>query len=135
MTTGPRSVNPDDLLDSAVVDAAVEALATRNRQSIMALDGEERDALLAHWRSIVLEVLTSARATVGWERSGPDGSGRGRAVVVIEDDGGTRLDTHAAFFPDLDEAGGQFRGTAAQAAAVRILTLLSGATVDPVATE
>jgi hypothetical protein len=135
MTTAPRRVNPDDLLGSAVVDAAVDALAARNRRSLVELDGEERDALLAHWRSLVLEVLTSARATIGWEDSMPEGATRGRAVIVVEDDGGTRLDTHAAFFPELDEAGGEFRGTAAQAAAVRVLMLLAGATVDPVATE
>src|SRR5438874_1398818 len=118
------ALHPDDLLGSAVVDAAVEALITRNRAHVERMDPGERDAAIAHWRSVALDVLTAARASVG----GPDRrEPRGRAVIVLEDDGGTGVDVHAAFHPELDDIPGDdaFAGTAAQAAAVQLLRRLA----------
>src|SRR5207248_1217016 len=91
------ALHPDDLLGSSVVDAAVEALINRNREHVERMVGDERDAAIAHWRSMVLDVLTAARAAVG----GPDRrEPRGRAVIVLEDNGGTDVDIHAAFHPE-----------------------------------
>jgi hypothetical protein len=118
-------MRPDDLLGSAVVDAAVEALVIRNREHVERLTGAEREAAIADYRSVVLDVLAAARAAVG----GPDRpEPRGRAVIVLEDDGGSSVDVHAAFHPELDDVPGEdaFAGTAAQAAAVQLLRALAG---------
>jgi hypothetical protein len=117
-------VNADELLSERVVEAAVSALAERNREQVLRMDPGEREAMLAHWRGVALDVLAAARAAV--EAPAGDDGPRGRAVIVIEDDGARDLDVHAAFFPELDEADDHFIGTAAQAAAVEVLKAIAG---------
>lgn len=118
-------MKPDDLLGDAAVDAAIGALANRNKELLLRMDPGEREAMLAHWRGVALDVLTAARGALDAPAAAPDGETRGRAVIVIEDGADRALNVRAAFFPELDEAGDHFLGTAAQAAAVELLRTIA----------
>lgn len=115
---------PDDLLADAPLNAAVAALAERNRHHFEGMTDSERAQAVAHWRELAVSVLTAASAAL--EVDAPDGSGDlegpGRAVVVFEDAGGDQVAVHASFFPQLEDLGnGEVAGTPAQATALEFL--------------
>ena len=115
---------PDDLLADAPLNAAVAALAERNRHHFEGMTDPERAQAVAHWRELAVSVLTAASAAL--EVDAPDGpgdlEGPGRAVVVFEDAGGDQVAVHASFFPQLEDLGnGEVAGTPAQATALEFL--------------
>jgi hypothetical protein len=119
-------MEPDDLLGGAAVEAAVAALAERNRHHLEGMDADEREEAVAHWRELAMIVLTAARSTAG----DPDGGAadhHGRATIVLEDAGGEQVTVHASFWPELqDLGGGEVAATPAQAAALELLEQLTG---------
>ena len=125
MDTGGHRLDPDDLLGASAVRAAVDALMLRSREHVAQMDADQVEAATAQCRGAALDVLAAVRAAIG-SPAGED-EPRGRAVVVIEDDGGREVHFHAAFHPQLEESGedGAFLGTAAQAAAVRMLSQMA----------
>ena len=118
-------MDPDDLLAGPAVDAAVAALAERNRRHLEQMEPDERDDALAHWRELALTVLTAARSATGGEGSDAEG---GRATIVLEDAGGAEVTVHATFWPEMqDLGGGEVAATPAQIAALELLEQLTGA--------
>ncbi len=115
---------PDDLLADAPVNAAVAALAERNRHHFEGMSDPERSQAIGHWRELAISVLTAAGAALQGEPAGGPGDleGPGRAVVVFEDAGGDQVSVHASFFPQLEDLGnGEVAGTPAQATALEFL--------------
>src|SRR5215211_5819263 len=80
----PGRMDPDDLLAGPAVEAAVAALAERNRHHLEQMSDAEREDALGHWRELAITVLTAARSAVGAD--GAD-RGHGRATIVLEDAG------------------------------------------------
>jgi hypothetical protein len=121
---------PENLLAPAPVDAAVAALAERNRHHFEGMSEEERVQAVGHWRDLVVTVLTAAGAALAGDATpGPQG-GPGRALLVFEDAGGDQVQIHASFHPDLEDLGnGEVSGTPAQAMA---LEALQGVTEDTI---
>jgi hypothetical protein len=118
-------MEPDDLLGGAAVEAAVAALAERNRHHLEGMDAEERDDAVAHWRELAMIVLTAARSTAGTANGDADDH-HGRATIVLEDAGGDQVTVHASFWPQLqDLGGGEVAATPAQAAALELLEQLT----------
>ena len=129
-------MDPDDLLAGPAVEAAVAALAERNRHHVEQMSPEERGDALEHWRELAITVLTAARSAVG---TGGDGGGQGgdlihgRATIVLEDAGGEEVTVHATFWPEMqDLGGGEIAATPAQVAALELLEQLTGEDEDEV---
>jgi len=119
-------MDPDDLLSGPAVDAAVAALAERNRHHLEQMQPEEQADALEHWRQLAITVLTAARSASGDEGS-IDGSPHGRATIVLEDSGGEEVTVHATFWPEMqDLGGGEVSATPAQIAALELLDQLAG---------
>ena len=118
-------MDPDDLLAGPAVEAAVAALAERNRHHAEQMSDEERADALGHWRELAITVLTAARSATG---SGEDQDpGHGRATIVLEDAGGEEVTVHATFWPEMqDLGGGEIAATPAQVAALELLEQLTG---------
>jgi hypothetical protein len=115
---------PDDLLADAPIEAAVAALADRNRHHLEQMTEAERADAVAHWRDLAFAVLTAAGAALG--RAGERESGAGRAVIVLEDAGPDEIAVHASFFPELQDQGDEVLVTPAQAAALQLLDGMTG---------
>ena len=124
------AMDPDDLLAGPAVEAAVAALAERNRHHLEQMSPEERDDALGHWRELAITVLTAARSAVGSGGEGSDQGGdliHGRATIVLEDAGGEQVTVHATFWPEMqDLGGGEVSATPAQIAALELLDQLAG---------
>jgi hypothetical protein len=123
-------MDPDDLLAGPAVEAAVAALAERNRHHLEQMSDAEREDALGHWRELAITVLTAARSATGTE-NGEAGEGgesiHGRATIVLEDSGGEEVTVHATFWPEMqDLGGGEPPPTPAQVAALELLEQLTG---------
>jgi len=117
-------MDPDDLLAGPAVEAAVAALAERNRHHLEQMSAEERQDALGHWRELAMTVLTAARSATGSEGEDPS---HGRATIVLEDAGGEEVTVHATFWPEMqDLGGGEIAATPAQIAALELLDQLAG---------
>ena len=122
-------MDPDDLLAGPAVEAAVAALAERNRHHLEQMSPEERADALGHWRELAITVLTAARSAVGSGGEGSEGGDltHGRATIVLEDAGGEEVTVHATFWPEMqDLGGGEIAATPAQVAALELLEQLTG---------
>jgi len=95
-------MDPDDLLAGPAVEAAVAALAERNRHHLEQMSDAERQDALGHWRELAITVLTAARSAAG---SANDDAGHGRATIVLEDAGGEEVTVHATFWPEMQDLG------------------------------
>jgi hypothetical protein len=124
--------SPDDLLADAPIQAAVTALAERNRHHLEQMTDAERNDALSHWHDLAVTVLSAAGAALGGDEEGADGNsnGPGRAIIVLEDAGGDEVTVHASFFPQLEDLGGEVLVTPAQAAALELLDAISGEEAD-----
>src|SRR5918997_6156228 len=117
-------MDPDDLLAGPSVEAAVAALADRNRHHLEQMSDSEREDALGHWRELAITVLTAARSAVGADEA--DRS-HGRATIVLEDAGGEEVTVHATFWPEMqDLGGGEIAAPPAQVAALELLEQLTG---------
>lgn len=117
-------MDPDDLLAGPAVEAAVAALAERNRHHVEQMAPDEREDALTHWRELAITVLTAARSATG-DEDGEDP--HGRATIVLEDSGGEEVTVHATFWPEMqDLGGGEVAATPAQIAALELLEQLTG---------
>ncbi len=121
-------VDPDLLLSDLALDAAVGALAERNRHHFESMSEAERGQAVSTWRELATDVLVAVRATLDSENAeapAPTASG-GRAVLVFEDAGDEDVSVHAAFHPELEEVGPQeIAGTPAQLTALSLLEQLA----------
>jgi len=116
-----------DLLGDAPLNAAIAALAERNRHHLDAMTEKERADALHHWRELAVTVLTAATAALDSDAVGPEGEMPGRAVIVLEDAGGDEVAVHASFFPQLEDlGGGEVAATPAQATALELLNEMTG---------
>ena len=124
--------SPDDLLADAPIQAAVTALAERNRHHLEQMTEAERNDALSHWHDLAVTVLSAAGAALGGDEDATDanGNGPGRAIIVLEDAGGDEVTVHASFFPQLEDLGGEVLVTPAQAAALELLDAISGEEAD-----
>jgi len=120
-------MDPDDLLAGPAVEAAVAALAERNRHHLEQMSDAERNDALGHWRELAITVLTAARSAVGAEEEADPAHPHGRATIVLEDAGGEEVTVHATFWPEMqDLGGGEIAATPAQVAALELLEQLTG---------
>ena len=121
-------MDPDDLLAGPAVEAAVAALAERNRHHLEQMSDAEREDALGHWRELAITVLTAARSATGTENGEADPAHpHGRATIVLEDSGGEEVTVHATFWPEMqDLGGGEIAATPAQVAALELLEQLTG---------
>lgn len=118
---------PVNIISDASLDAAVAALAERNRHHLEAMTDAERVDAVAHWHDLALAVLTAATAAIGSEPVDAESEGLGRAVLVFEDAGNDDVNIHASFYPELEDlGGGEVAVTPAQAAALGLLQEISG---------
>jgi hypothetical protein len=124
-------MDADEILAGPAIEAAVAALAERNRHHLEQMEpGEQQDAV-GHWRELAITVLTAARAAAD-DPSAPaaaaaEGEVRGRATIVLEDVGDSEVTVHAAFWPEMqDLGGGEVAATPAQIAALELLEQLTG---------
>ena len=127
-------MDPDDLLGGAAVDAAVAALAERNRHHLEQMAPNERDDAVSHWRELAITVLTAARSTLGHgdRHEGVGEAIHGRATIVLEDAGGSEVTVHASFWPQMEDlGGGEVAATPAQIAALELLEQLTGEEEPP----
>ena len=112
-------MDPDDLMGGPAVEAAVAALAERNRHHLEQMTEEESADAISHWRDLAMTVLAAARSATG---DGSGDGGHGRATIVLEDAGGDEVTVHATFWPEVqDLGGGEVAATPAQAAALELL--------------
>ena len=119
-------MDPDDLLAGPAVDAAVAALAERNRHHLEQMQPNEQAEALEHWRQLAITVLTAARSATG-DETADDGQMHGRATIVLEDSGTEEVTVHATFWPEMqDLGGGEVSATPAQIAALELLDQLAG---------
>jgi hypothetical protein len=119
-------MDPDDLLAGPAIDAAVAALAERNRHHLEQMQPDEQADALEHWRQLAITVLTAARSATG-DETAADGLAHGRATIVLEDSGGEEVTVHATFWPEMqDLGGGEVSATPAQIAALELLDQLAG---------
>jgi hypothetical protein len=124
-------MDPDDLLAGPALDAAVAALAERNRHHLEQMKPDEQADALEHWRQLAITVLTAARSATGAETAA-DGHMHGRATIVLEDSGGEEVTVHATFWPEMqDLGGGEVSATPAQIAALELLDQLAGDDEEP----
>jgi hypothetical protein len=122
---GPLTIDADALLGMRSVEAAVNALATRNQHHLATMGPEEQQEAANTWRQIAVDVLSAARdALAGQEAQAQQGAGR--AVIVMEDQGGDEVGVHVTFMPQLEEqADGSIIGTPAQLAAMSLLEAMT----------
>jgi hypothetical protein len=122
---GPVTIDADALLGTRAVEAAVSALAGRNRHHLSSMTPEEQVDAANHWRELAVEVLSAAREALTGGGGIPEGSGR--AVIVLEDSGGEEVNVHVTFAPQLEELpDGSIAGTPAQLAAMSLLESIAG---------
>jgi hypothetical protein len=122
---GPVTIDADALLGTRAVEAAVSALAGRNRHHLAGMTPEEQVEAANHWRELAVEVLSAAREALTGGGGIPEGSGR--AVIVLEDSGGEEVNVHVTFAPQLEELqDGSIAGTPAQLAAMSLLESIAG---------
>jgi hypothetical protein len=122
---GPVTLDADALLGTRAVEAAVSALAGRNRHHLASMTPEEQVEAANHWRELAVEVLSAAREALTGGGGIPQGSGR--AVIVLEDSGGEEVNVHVTFAPQLEELqDGSIAGTPAQLAAMSLLESIAG---------
>ncbi|WP_027005172.1 hypothetical protein [Conexibacter woesei] len=122
---GPVTIDADALLGTRAVEAAVSALAGRNRHHLASMTPEEQVEAANHWRELAVEVLSAAREALTGGGGIPEGSGR--AVIVLEDSGGEEVNVHVTFAPQLEELqDGSIAGTPAQLAAMSLLESIAG---------
>ena len=116
------------MLGGPAVEAAVAALAERNRRHLEQMAPDEREDAVGHWRELAMTVLAAARSATG-EPGLPENGGevRGRATIVLEDAGGSDVTVHATFWPEMEDlGGGELAATPAQIAALELLEQLTG---------
>ena len=111
--------SPDALLGDAPIQAAVAALADRNRHHLAGMTEDERQDAVAHWRDLAVTVLTAAGAALGRDVLEPEPGGR--AVLVFEDSGEDEIAVHATLYPQPEQHGEEMIVTPAQAAALELL--------------
>lgn len=122
---GPVTIDADALLGTRAVEAAVSALAGRNRHHLASMTPEEQVEAANHWRELAVEVLSASREALTGGGGIPEGSGR--AVIVLEDSGGEEVNVHVTFAPQLEELqDGSIAGTPAQLAAMSLLESIAG---------
>jgi hypothetical protein len=122
---GPVTIDADALLGTRAVEAAVSALAGRNRHHLASMTPEEQVEAANHWRELAVEVLSASREALTGGGGIPEGSGR--AVIVLEDSGGEEVNVHVTFAPQLEEMqDGSIAGTPAQLAAMSLLESIAG---------
>jgi hypothetical protein len=122
---GPVTIDADALLGTRAVEAAVSALAGRNRHHLASMTPEEQVEAANHWRELAVEVLSASREALTGGGGIPQGSGR--AVIVLEDSGGEEVNVHVTFAPQLEELqDGSIAGTPAQLAAMSLLESITG---------
>lgn len=121
-------MDPDLLLSDLALDAAVGALAERNRHHFESMSEVERAQAVQTWRELATDVLVAVRATLaseGGEAPAPTAAG-GRAIIVFEDAGDEDVSVHAAFHPELEEiSANEIAGTPAQLTALSLLEQLA----------
>jgi hypothetical protein len=115
---------PDALLSDAPLQAAVGALAERNRHHFEQMSEAERRDALGHWHDLAVTVLTAAGAALG--HAGDEAPAGGRAVLVFEDAGEDEIAVHAALYPQPEPQGDEMVVTPAQAAALELLQGMTG---------
>jgi hypothetical protein len=117
-------MEPEDLLGGPAVEAAVSALADRNRHHLEGMTPAEQEEAVGHWRDLAMTVL--AAAVSAGEGGGGAEEGRGRATIVLEDAGGEDVTVHATFWPEVQDLGnGEVAATPAQVAAIELLNRLA----------
>jgi hypothetical protein len=119
---------PDALLSEAPLQAAVGALAERNRHHFEQMTEAERRDALGHWHDLAVTVLTAAGAALGDDDDADLGgpAAGGRAVLVFEDAGEDEIAVHAALYPQPETQGDEMLVTPAQAAALELLQGMTG---------
>lgn len=117
------SLQPDDLLADAPLDAAVQSLLERNAHHYASMGEQEREEAVSTWRDLARTVLTAAVAAAGQEPGASPEDVGGRAVIVLEDDAEDgQVAVHASFYPRLEQLeGGEVLATPAQATALELL--------------
>jgi hypothetical protein len=120
-------MDPDEILSGPAVEAAVAALAERNRHHLEQMAPNERADAVGHWRELAMTVLAAARSAAGDTEAATDGEVRGRATIVLEDAGDSEVTVHATFWPEMEDlGGGEVAATPAQIAALELLEQLTG---------
>jgi hypothetical protein len=121
-------MDPDEILSGPAVEAAVAALAERNRHHLEQMAPDERADAVGHWRELVMTVLAAARSAAGDAEAPADGGEiRGRATIVLEDAGDSEVTVHATFWPEMEDlGGGEVAATPAQIAALELLEHITG---------
>ncbi len=120
-------MDPDEILAGPAIEAAVAALAERNRHHLEQMAPAERDDAIGHWRELAITVLTAARSAAGGPEEEPGEEIRGRATIVLEDAGDHEVTVHAAFWPEMEDLGnGEVAATPAQIAALELLEHITG---------
>jgi hypothetical protein len=123
---GPVTIDVDALLGTRAVEAGVAALAARNRHHLEQMAPQEQAEAAQTWRELTVEVLAAARQAV-LPGGGGAPEGAGRAVIVLEDQGGDEVAVHVTFSPQLEELqDGSIAGTPAQLAAMSLLESIAG---------
>jgi hypothetical protein len=116
-------MEPDDLMRGPAVQAAVAALADRNRHHLEQMTPEEREDAVEHWRDLAVTVLAAATSATAED---DDDEEHGRATIVLEDAGGEDVTVHATFWPEVRDLGnGEVAATPAQVAAIDLLNRLA----------
>jgi hypothetical protein len=120
-------MDPDEILAGPAIEAAVAALAERNRHHLEQMAPAEREDAVGHWRELAITVLTAARSAAGDPDQSPGEEARGRATIVLEDIGDSEVAVHAAFWPEMEDLGnGEVAATPAQIAALELLEHITG---------
>ena len=121
---GPATIDVDALLGMRAVEAGVNALAQRNQHHLASMGPEEQQEAANTWRQLTVDVLSAARDAL--TQSTPAMEGAGRAVIVMEDQGGDEVGVHVTFMPQLEEQpDGSIMGTPAQIAAMSLLEAMT----------
>ena len=122
----PVQVDADALLGTRAVEAGVAALAARNQHHLASMQPDEQADAVNHWRELAVEVLSAARAALAGDDVPGADEGAGRAVIVLEDQGGDEVAVHVTFAPQLEELpDGAIAGTPAQLAAMSLLEAIA----------
>lgn len=127
---GPATIDADALLGMRAVEAGVNALAARNQHHLAAMGPDEQQEAANTWRQLAVDVLSAARDALTGV-SGGQLEGAGRAVIVMEDQGGDEVGVHVTFLPQLEEQpDGSIAGTPAQLAAMSLLEAMTAEQPD-----
>jgi hypothetical protein len=120
-------MEPDEILAGPAIEAAVAALAERNRHHLEQMAPAEREDAVGHWRELAITVLTAASSAAGAADQPAGEEVRGRATIVLEDVGDSEVTVHAAFWPEMEDlGGGEVAATPAQIAALELLEHITG---------